>query len=273
MKRLTELENYFCSNASKIGRIIYLYDECSSTQDIAKQIIAKCINGTCIMALQQTKGRGRLARVWLSPPGGLWLSIIIKDITEPIFLNPIFAISAIEVIAQLYQLKSTIYWPNDIYIETQNPHGRITYKKVAGILTEGIHSEKSIYIAGIGININIEKQYFDNNNLPDATSLYVESGKKTDIVYFLQNFLVKLNFLYELVQSQSYDYVNNTFKHQNGLLSKYVKIISKKCEYSGQVIDVDIKEGILLKLKNNIVKNFNAEIVENIKEIEYAEIL
>lgn len=279
MRKLTKIEEYFRSNAYKIGASIYLYQTCASTQDIAKEIMTDVINGTCVVALEQTQGRGRLGRKWLSPPGGLWLSIIVKEIEEPVFLNPILALSAIEVIHQLYQLKAKIYWPNDIYICTHNSNNQTTTsfsytdKKVAGILTEGIHRENSIYICGIGVNINIEKEYFKQHNLPYATSLYCESGKKIEIFDFLQEFLIKFNFLYELVQYHSYDYIDNEFKKYNGLLSKYVKIKLVDGEYTGQVIDVDIREGILLKLKNNIVKNFNVETVENVKEIDYVEVL
>lgn len=259
-----------------------MYDECSSTQDIAKEIAHNSENGVCIVALHQTKGRGRLGRKWFSPEGGLWLSIIVKSLPDPMFLNPIFAVSAIEVIEQLYQLRAKIYWPNDIYVEEsqKSKSAELTavvkshkLKKVGGILTEGIHSESSVYIGGIGINMNIEKQYFDEHNLDYATSLYIESGEKVGILDFLQNFLIKFNFLYELIQVQSCEYIDSAFKKYNGLLSRYVKIKHRKDEYIGQVIDMSIKDGILLKLKNNIVKSFNAEVVENVREVDYAEIL
>ncbi len=291
MRRLLELENYFCNNAYKIGKIIHLYEECSSTQDVAKEIAPRCDNGVCIVALRQTKGRGRLGRAWFSPQGGLWLSIIVKNIHNPMFLNPILSLSAIEVIEQLYQLRTKIYWPNDIYIERQKAKVKsqnleteqsatlesnaknLNPKKIAGILTEGIHSENSVYLCGVGINVNIEKQYFEKEKLLNASSLYVESGKKVDILTFLQDFLIKFNFLYELIQAQSYEYIENSFKKYNALLSKYVKIKYMDCEYIGQVIDISISEGILVKFRNNAIKNFSAEMVESIREVDYAEVV
>jgi BirA family biotin operon repressor/biotin-[acetyl-CoA-carboxylase] ligase len=264
IKRLSELEDYFRSNAYKIGQTIYLYDECTSTQEVAKEMVLKVSNGTCVLATKQTEGKGRLGRKWLSPEGGLWLSIIIKDIQEPAFLNPLLSISAIKLIEEVYGLRPKIYWPNDIYIEG---------KKVGGILTDGLHNDKSVYICGIGINLNIHKDFFDSTGLSTASSLYVLSGKKVTLLDFLQDFLIKLNFLYELVQMQSFEYIENAFKEYNDLIAKFVKIKCEKEEYTGQVIDISIKDGILLKFSNNIVKNFFPDEVENIRSLEYVKSL
>ncbi|MFN7181298.1 MAG: biotin--[acetyl-CoA-carboxylase] ligase [Planctomycetota bacterium] len=264
MHRLLELENYFSSNAYQIGKVIYHYDEVSSTQEIAKEYVEKAVNGMCIIADKQTKGKGRLGRTWHSPQGGLWLSIIIKEIEQPLYLNPILAIACIKMIEQLFQLKAKIYWPNDIYIKD---------KKVAGILTEGIHCERSIYIAGIGININIDKKYFIDNKLDEATSLYLETGKKENILNVFQDFLIKFNFLYELVQNGALTYIEESYKEYNDLISLWVKVSGQGEEFRGQVVDVDIKNGILVKLKNNIVKNFYPENIESIRRIEFAESL
>ncbi len=258
MSRLVELENYFSSNAYKIGKVIYYCDEISSTQKIAKEISLTAENGTSIIAKKQTEGKGRFGRFWHSPEGGLWLSIIIKDIKQPLYLNPILSLSCIHMIEQFYQLKPRIYWPNDIYING---------KKVAGVLTEGIHFDNSAYIAGIGVNVNIDEKYFIENKLKEATSFYIETGRKENILNIFQDFLIKFNFLYELVQMDSPLYIDEAFKKYNDLLSQFVKVNYGGTQFEGQVLDVSIKDGILLKLQNNIVKNFFPENIEYIRRV------
>ncbi|HEX6028140.1 MAG TPA: hypothetical protein VFY64_03785, partial [Nitrososphaeraceae archaeon] len=68
-------------HTSFIGRRIYLYQTVESTQTIALSLAEQetdNLHGTVIVSQHQTKGRGRMGRSWISPPGGIWLSIILN---------------------------------------------------------------------------------------------------------------------------------------------------------------------------------------------------
>ena len=67
-----------------IGSEIRYFDEAGSTNDIAKELARKeASEGTLVFAETQTSGRGRLGRVWRSPPGGIWLSLMLRPKLTP----------------------------------------------------------------------------------------------------------------------------------------------------------------------------------------------
>ena len=102
----------------------------------------------CILALQQIGGKGRGNRVWESPPGGLYLSIISPSHSLLPFIAGISVIQTLELDSGL-RLK----WPNDIILDG---------KKVGGILCE---DDGKCAVAGIGINLNNDSSFPNSTNL------------------------------------------------------------------------------------------------------------
>lgn len=118
----------------------------------------------------QTQGRGRLSRVWISPPSTnimtsfcFWLD---SEKTDFVQLPQILALTTVEVLLRK-GLFPQIKWPNDVLI-----HG----KKIAGILTEALQeNERRGMILGIGLNVNMTPETLLSIDRP-ATSLFVETG-------------------------------------------------------------------------------------------------
>ena len=169
---LEEVEEYLTTDF--IGRNIYYFDSLSSTNIKAKEIATKSKEGTIVIAEEQTKGKGRLGRSWLSPKGkGIWMSIILKPKVAPIKVAKITLIGAAAVNQGLKDIgiKSYIKWPNDIVIDG---------KKVCGILTEMSCELNMINycIMGIGINVNLDKEDFSKDLIDTATSLKSIAGEK-----------------------------------------------------------------------------------------------
>ena len=138
---------------------VHILNRCVSTFDIAKEKIKeKASHGTLIIAETQTGGKGRQARKWLSPQGGIWMSIILKPRLDLSLLSSITLLCAVAVsktIEEMFpQLNPEIKWPNDIYINS---------KKVSGMLTETIVQKGSAEysIVGIGINANNTSELMD----------------------------------------------------------------------------------------------------------------
>jgi BirA family biotin operon repressor/biotin-[acetyl-CoA-carboxylase] ligase len=149
-------------NTSFIGKKIIYFKELDSTNTFAIKFIrdtknSKAINmfdGTVIVAETQTKGKGRFDRMWFSPPGGLWFSIILQPKIELNDLSKITLLSAAVLVEILeYDYLSSehskdlhIKWPNDIYYKD---------RKLAGILAESEKINERLYlIVGIGLNAN-----------------------------------------------------------------------------------------------------------------------
>lgn len=142
-----------------IGKNIIYLKKVESTNNFASNLIInkeesqKSLNGTVVLAETQEKGKGRLERVWISPEGGLWFTIILKTRLEEKNLPEVTLIAAYSIAAVLdteYKIKAIIKWPNDIYYEKL---------KLGGILTEVEKINSDIYlIIGIGINANLDTE-------------------------------------------------------------------------------------------------------------------
>ncbi len=170
MKRFDVKKYRKLSGVGFIGKNIIYLKKTDSTNDYASRLIKKSnndlvsdtLNGTIVLAETQKKGRGRLERPWLSPPGGLWFSILLKTELEEKKLPEITLIGAYSVAYVLnkdYGIRTAIKWPNDIYYQKF---------KLGGILAEVEKiNNYTFIIIGLGINININSENlkpFDNKS-------------------------------------------------------------------------------------------------------------
>ena len=174
-----------------IGRKIYYFDKIDSTQNFALELAQKPHeNGSVVIAERQTQGRGRLNRKWVSPKGGIWMSILLRPNFEPSYtsLFPMATSLALAVsIEKTLKIKTELKWPNDITIKG---------KKIAGILIDAsIESNKIDYLViGIGINFKINPgtitKSIKQRNYGITT--LVKKDQKGSPVELIQQFLLEL---------------------------------------------------------------------------------
>jgi BirA family transcriptional regulator, biotin operon repressor / biotin---[acetyl-CoA-carboxylase] ligase len=134
--------------------------EITSTQDRAVELARNgAPEGTRVVAGQQTRGRGRLERSWASPPGGLYLSIVLRAPPAHSTLLPL-ALGArlASAFHEQFSIPFLVKWPNDVMAVP------VAYRprKVAGILVEQVASppEEMVEVAGIGVNVTAERGAF-----------------------------------------------------------------------------------------------------------------
>ncbi|AFL98620.1 birA, biotin-(acetyl-CoA-carboxylase) ligase [Desulfitobacterium dehalogenans ATCC 51507] len=138
-----------------LGRQLFLFEELPSTNDRIKDMARQGgEHGTVVIAKRQTIGHGRMQRVWESPDGGLWLSLLLKprlSLGDAAKLTLSAGVALAQTLQDLYRLEVRIKWPNDIVIQ-----GR----KIAGILGEvaGEWNTVQTLILGIGVNANFSGQ-------------------------------------------------------------------------------------------------------------------
>ncbi len=126
--------------------ILHNMDSVGSTNDEARRLAnTGAAHGTAVLARQQTAGRGRQGRVWVSPPGNLHLSIVLRPEVELRRVPEIGFVAALAVAATVDALlgraAATLKWPNDVMIDAN---------KLAGLLLE---LAGAAVILGIGANI------------------------------------------------------------------------------------------------------------------------
>ena len=123
------------------------YHSVGSTNDEAMRLAAEgAAHGTVVHADQQTVGRGRLARRWLSPPGNLYISVVLRlglPATRTVELGFVAALAVADAIEAMLpkQERVTLKWPNDVMVREG---------KISGILVEQVNDAT---ILGIGINV------------------------------------------------------------------------------------------------------------------------
>jgi BirA family biotin operon repressor/biotin-[acetyl-CoA-carboxylase] ligase len=154
-----------------IGRKVIYYPTLNSTMNTARQAARKgAIAGTVIIAGEQTAGKGRLKRAWLSPHGNIAMSIVLyPDIASLPYLIMIASLAVSSSIEKVAGLKTQIKWPNDILIDG---------KKVCGILIENelIGDRIAYTIIGIGINVDLKADVYPEISAT-AISLEIQTGQ------------------------------------------------------------------------------------------------
>lgn len=250
---LTENEILDNLNTNYIGRNIIHFDTIDSTNNKAKELASLGeVEGTTIISEEQTMGRGRLGRTWISPKyKGIWMSIILRPNISPQDASKITQIGAAAVLKAIrdLELEAFIKWPNDIVLNK---------KKVCGILTEmSAEIDKINYlVVGIGINVNIDEYEFPKELKNMATSLKSISHKKIDRKNLVSNILNNFEKLYdELICKNSIDDTIQICKDYSVLLGKEVKIIKNNEEIIAKAIDVNKDGNLVVKYESGETDN------------------
>ncbi len=156
---------------------LIVLSEVDSTNNYLKTLAANgAPDGTAVLSLKQTAGRGRRGRSFLSEPGGLYLSFLMRP-HEPaealLHLTALAGLCVCEAVRQVTGMQAGIKWPNDPVLNG---------KKLCGILTElsvSLETQEPEYVV-IGIGVNCNQKSFPEE-LSMATSLRIEGGCPVDV--------------------------------------------------------------------------------------------
>ena len=146
------------------------------------------------MADEQTAGRGRYGRTWISKKGdGLYFSVILRPQLPAGFLPLITLMASVAVsdtLAELYDLKPDIKWPNDVLINE---------RKISGILAESTETAKGLAVI-LGIGINLTPLISAEALVQTATSIEEESGHAVDRDRLIDSLVKCLSYFYSVLQ-------------------------------------------------------------------------
>jgi len=209
--------NILCRRQSKINYIFFNPDilkiirkeTLGSTNAYAEKMIASGVAGSpfCVVADRQTSGKGRGNNQWDSEAGeNLTFSIVcfpeFLRAEKQFYLNKAVALSVYEFISNLATQKDVaIKWPNDIYIGSKKVAGTLFQTAVQGAIMKNV-------IIGIGININQEKF---PENLPNPTSVFIETSTKTELVPALNQYLDIFEKYYGWLEEKRFEDIHNHY--------------------------------------------------------------
>lgn len=161
---------------------ILRFDSLPSTNaEAAKRATNGAAEGVCIVADEQTAGRGRLDRRWVSPKGaGLYLSIILRPLIDQKYWSVIPLMTAVavnEALNATCNLRTDIKWPNDVLFNE---------KKLCGILAESVDTPTNRAVV-VGIGINLNDSSFPTELKEVATSVEAACGATPNAELVLSN--------------------------------------------------------------------------------------
>ncbi|MHA1597011.1 MAG: biotin--[acetyl-CoA-carboxylase] ligase [Candidatus Asgardarchaeia archaeon] len=229
------------------GFLVEHYEEVSSTMEVAKNIANKgAPDLTVVWADTQYKGKGRFNRVWVSPKGGLWISIILRPSIPPdkSFLMTFMGAVSTCVTFREYGLNTCIKWPNDIIFKD---------KKISGILLESrIRNDGIEYLVlGMGANINNSVSKMPEEIRESSTSFIDEKGEEIPVDMFLKSLLKNVRIFYNYVRRGDYKSLIERWKALSCTLNKEVLVIGREGgKLRGIAVDVDEKDGALIVRTN-----------------------
>jgi BirA family biotin operon repressor/biotin-[acetyl-CoA-carboxylase] ligase len=219
-----------------IGRKLIYLPETGSTMDDARAEAEKnAPHGTVVMAEEQTKGRGRFGRRWVSPAGkNLYLTVVLRPNAERLrrlaMTVPLAVCLAAEEVASV---RATIKWPNDVQVE-----GR----KLSGILIESGMSGTQVDYALVGIGVNVNDPIDDPEIAEIATSLARETGRDVPREAALAALLNEFEELYESGR------VFDAWRERIVTLGQDVRLTFREEVYEGCAEDVDEEGSLILRL-------------------------
>jgi BirA family biotin operon repressor/biotin-[acetyl-CoA-carboxylase] ligase len=231
---------------SFIGQEVSCYPSLPSTNDMAKGKARQgAKEGAVIIAGEQTAGRGRMGRGWLSPRGSIAFSIILYP---PLAYLPslimVASLAVANAIEQVTGLKAQLKWPNDVLVNN---------KKVCGILIESdVRGGRVDYaVMGIGLNANINPAQFPQI-APFATSLSRELGRDISRRELIRSLLIEAERLYLALPG---DWVFRQWRDRLSTLGKRVRVSSGEATYTGIAESVANDGSLLLRQPDgNLVK-------------------
>jgi BirA family biotin operon repressor/biotin-[acetyl-CoA-carboxylase] ligase len=225
------------------SNVIYR-ESVDSTNTLAKALADQgAPEGTVVAAEEQTSGRGRLGRGWVSPLGAnLLFSLLLRPPLGPenvFVLTMILALAGIDAIENASHLHCSIKWPNDLYVKR---------KKLAGILTEFSVRTKSVEHVILGLGLNVHWHPEPGKGIArEATSILGETGRKTDRSDLLVRLLKTFEEYYEdIKQGKGEPY----YKRWNDfclVLGKRVAISSSSGEIRGLALRIDRRGALIVR--------------------------
>lgn len=234
-----------------IGQKIYYYDSLESTQTQALKFSKDSTqDGSVVIAAKQTLGRGRTGRKWISPKGGIWISVILHpkfDISITT-LFPIAASLALSyAIEKIFKISPELKWPNDVTVKG---------KKVAGMLVDASLESNKIesLVLGVGINFNVDSKQIEKT-LRDTPNFYgvyslPDEKKSSRAIKLVQEFLIQLEKIYESLNKKQTKKIISDWTKRSSTIGRIIELETSNGKVKGKAIKID-HDGALIVSKDN----------------------
>lgn len=232
----------------RVGSTLLCLDSVDSTNNEIKRRAADAPDGLAVLAEQQTGGRGRRGRSFVSPGGqGMYLSVLLRPdcaLREIAALTAWTAVAVCEALETLCGITPGIKWPNDIILE-----GR----KLCGILTElEVEAESGCLrhvVVGIGINVSQGADDFGPEVAPIAISLAQALEQVPRRAELAAAVLTAMDRLYDAFPAGKADYLAG-YRRRCLTLGRPVQVISARGTREGTAERIDETFSLVVRWKD-----------------------
>ena len=197
---------------------------------------------TAVLADVQTGGRGREGRAWASPPGGLYLSVLLRPRFAKAGLLPLAAGVAVAEAAAELGVATELKWPNDVLAS-----GR----KLAGILAEAASGPAGVewVVLGLGVNVALEAAAVPPEIAGAVTSLAAEGAEPRPILEVAAAVLARLGVCYDALRSSPGAIVSAWRSRAAPWWGSLVDVRTADGQLQGRLRDVDEEGALVIELE------------------------
>jgi BirA family biotin operon repressor/biotin-[acetyl-CoA-carboxylase] ligase len=231
-----------------IGRDIQVFEQTTSTNDVAEKLARDGVpEGAVVFAESQTRGRGRLGRVWASPKRkGLWFSVLLRPNLRPQEITRLTVISATAVrraVRSVTGVCADIKWPNDL---------QVGGRKVAGILTEMSAELDRVrhVILGIGLDVNWPAEAFPPELREIATSLSRETGAEFSRAELAVEIMRELDAEYASVCAGDFGKIADEWEAACVTMGRNVAVHTGDRRFRGRAESLDDDGALLIRTEH-----------------------
>ncbi len=231
--------------------IVKHHDTIGSTNDEARRLAMEgAPHGTVVHADEQTAGRGRLSRAWYSPPGNLYLSVVLRTgmpLARTAELSFVTAVAVAETVETLLpkRLKPILKWPNDVLVNGG---------KIAGILLE---SQDGATIVGVGLNM-LEAPA----KVSYKTTTIVANGGIASVDSARDILLDRFGKLLALWQAEGFAPIRAQWLARSYPVGAAIRVGAQGESIEGEFAGIDQDGALLLQTPNGVQRVLAGDVME-----------
>lgn len=249
----TDLARAFAARGAEPPASVECHPEIGSTNDRLKDLARRgAAEWTIVLAERQTRGRGREGRAWVSPAGGLYLSVLLRPRFERISLLPLAAGVAVAETAAEHGLDVTLKWPNDVLVGE---------RKLAGILAEAASGPAGTEWVVLGIGVNLTRGTLPPDVAPRAAALGEGTPGTPDASAVTAAIVTRLRVWYDALGSAPGSVLAAWRARAVAWWGEPVAVRTAEATLRGRLVDVDERGALLVEVEGQTRRLLSGEVV------------
>jgi len=264
MPQEAELARAFSARGAEPPPAIECHETLGSTNDRMKQLARRgAAEGTIVLADRQTGGRGRERRTWVSPAGGLYLSILLRPRCAELSLLPLAAGVAVAETAAEHGLPVALKWPNDVVVRSRPSLSRDepSERKLAGILAEAVSGASGAEWVVLGVGVNLTTCGLSAELAKQAAGLDEGTSGAPDLATVAAAIVTRLRVWYDAVSSSPRSVVEAWRAHALAWWGEPVAVRTAGETLRGRLVDIDDQGALLIDVSGETRRLLSGDVV------------